>query len=807
METFLSLNIRARFYWALVVMLGAAGAVNGIFWTQRGETLNILIWATFAVAVAGFKIRLPGIMGTLSMNYVVILAVLLNLGLGAGMIVALVSTLGQCFIHSQAKPRWHQVLFSVTGVALPVQVANLALHSPHIAGVANGSVAVLAASFMYFIVNTISVAGIISLTAERNLHDVWHTSYLWTWPQYLVGGGIGWVIHLLEKNLGWGSMLVAAPSLYLLYHTYTTYLGRIQEQQDHLLDMSALHLRTIETLALAIDAKDETTAAHLRRVQIYAAGIGAELNLSLLEMQALNAAAVLHDVGKLAVPEYIISKPGKLTPEEFEKMKVHPVVGAEILERVNFPYPVVPIVRSHHEKYDGTGYPDGLIGDAIPIGARILSVVDCLDALASDRQYRQALPLDEAMAIVAGQAGQAFDPKIVAIMQRKYRDLEKEAKSQTVETRAKLSTHIKVARGLAPATGFASTKSLAGTEPRPENDFSRSIANARREIQLLTEVINDLGNSLSLDDTLALLAVRLAKAVRHDAIAVYLIRDEKLIPRFVKGESYRLFSSLEIPVGQGLSGWVAENDKAIVNANPAVEPGYLNDPRMTTPLRSAIAIPLRSHEQMVGVLTLYSLGAEAFTADDNRLLLAIAPKAAHAIENSLRFEHAASAADTDELTGLANARFLFSHLAREVTKSAETEGAFSVIVMDLDGFKQANDQYGHLAGNRILQAIARHLRTNTRAEDVVARLGGDEFVVVMNESKENVTEYIGHINQIAGRLESEVHCQASVSISAGVARYPEDGMDAETLLERADERMYEAKRRKQTRVVEISSAA
>jgi diguanylate cyclase (GGDEF)-like protein/putative nucleotidyltransferase with HDIG domain len=567
--------------------------------------------------------------------------------------------------------------------------------------------------------------------------------------------------------------------------------------------MAALHLRTIETLALAIDAKDDTTAAHLRRVQIYAAGIGKELNLSPSDMQALNAAALLHDVGKLAVPEYIISKPGKLTPEEFEKMKVHPVVGAEILERVNFPYPVVPIVRSHHEKYDGTGYPEGLIGHEIPVGARILSAVDCLDALASNRQYRQALPLDEAMQIVTSEAGKAFDPEIVAILRRKYKDLEQEAKTQTAD-RTKLSTHIKIERGLAPATGFASAKAMVVSEPQAENDFSRSIASARREIQLLTEVINDLGNSLSLDDTLALLAVRLFKAVKHDTIAVYLIRDGKLIPRFVKGESYRLFFSLEIPLGQGLSGWVAENDKAIVNANPAVEPGYLNDPRMVTPLRSAIAIPLRSQDRMVGVLTLYSLGAEAFNADHYRLLLAIAPKAAHAIENSLRFERAANAADTDELTGLANGRFLFSHLAKEVAKYSHSEGSFAVMVMDLDGFKQANDQFGHLAGNRILKAIADHLRRNIRVGDVVARLGGDEFVVVMNQPPQSVTEYLGHIDNVSSRLESEVHCQAMVSISVGVARYPEDGLDAETLLEKADERMYEAKRRK--RALQLSPA-
>ena len=120
---------------------------------------------------------------------------------------------------------------------------------------------------------------------------------------------------------------------------------------------------------------------------------------------------MLHDIGKLAVPEHIISKPGKLTPEEFEKMKIHPIVGAEILEQVDFPYPVVPIVRAHHEKWDGSGYPDGLAGEDIPIGARILAAVDCLDALASDRQYRKALPLDEAMAKVVAEAGKSFDPR------------------------------------------------------------------------------------------------------------------------------------------------------------------------------------------------------------------------------------------------------------------------------------------------------------------------------------------------------------------------------------------------------------
>src|SRR6202012_2110684 len=208
---------------------------------------------------------------------------------------------------------------------------------------------------------------------------------------------------------GWQPTLLALPAMFVIYRSYRLYMGKLENEKNHVAEMAALHVRTIEALALAIEAKDQTTHDHLRRVRIYAMEIGKELGLSENELEALRAAALLHDIGKLAVPEHIISKPGRLTPEEFEKMKIHPIVGAEILERVQFPYPVVPIVRAHHEKWDGTGYPHGISGENIPIGARILAVVDCLDALATDRQYRRALPLDQAMDIVISESGKSFD--------------------------------------------------------------------------------------------------------------------------------------------------------------------------------------------------------------------------------------------------------------------------------------------------------------------------------------------------------------------------------------------------------------
>src|ERR1700674_3771786 len=282
----------------------------------------------------------------------------------------------------------------------------------------------------------------------------------------------------------------------------------MEQEKKHVEDVNALQLRTLEALALAIDAKDHTTHDHLQRVQLYAVEIGKDLGLSESGLDALRAAAMLHDIGKLAVPEHIISKPGKLSRAEFEKMKIHPVVGAEILERVRFPYPVVPIVRAHHEKWDGSGYPAGLKGAEIPIGARILSAVDYLDALASDRQYRRALPMNEVMQRLAAESGKSFDPKVVDILKKRYVSLEKMALAQFGrEANPLLSTEVKIERGLAPAAGFEniSAKDASGHEAT----FLSSIAAARQEAQTLFELSQDLGASLSLGETLSVFSVKL----------------------------------------------------------------------------------------------------------------------------------------------------------------------------------------------------------------------------------------------------------------------------------------------------------
>src|SRR5437016_2303965 len=304
----------------------------------------------------------------------------------------------------------------------------------------------------------------------------------------MVGAATAGLVHFLNKHIGWQSSLLVLPPIYLMYRSYRLYLGKLESEKKHAEQVSSLHLRTIEALALAIEAKDHTTHDHLQRVRIYAMELAKDLGLSEDETEALRAASVLHDIGKLAVPEHIISKPGKLTLEEFEKMKIHPIIGAEILEQVEFPYPVVPIVHAHHEKWDGSGYPNGLKGEAIPLGARILATVDCLDALASDRQYRRALPLDEAMAVVAGEVNRSFDPKVIEVLQRRYRELEGAAR-KAPWTRTKLSTDVRIENGHEPDAGFETSS--------PQEDdagFRTSIAAATHEAQALFELSRTLGN-------------------------------------------------------------------------------------------------------------------------------------------------------------------------------------------------------------------------------------------------------------------------------------------------------------------------
>jgi len=807
--------LRAKFYIALVLTSGLIGLAQQLL--NFAPPDPYFFWPFFLITVltSGVKVRLPMVTVTLSVNFLFILVGIVKFSLPEALAIAAAGTIVQCVWQAKARPRFIQVAFSTCSICLAVIAGHEVFHGPlyGILGKDNFILLALTAT-VYFVVNTVLVAAVVALTENKSIYKTWVATFFWAMQYHLAAAMVAWQILVLEEltnQRGWQAPLVFLVLVGFVYYNYKLHLTRLENDKVHVEELAGLHLRTIEALALAIEAKDATTHDHLQRVRIYATEIGRDMNMAPEELDALQAAALLHDIGKLAVPEHIISKPGRLTPEEFEKMKIHPVVGAEILEEVKFPYPVVPIVRAHHEKWDGTGYPYGLSREEIPVGARILSAVDCLDALASDRQYRRALPLDEAMKIVVEESGKAFDPMVVDILKRRYVELEHMAVSAPSEKSVKLSMDMKIERGLAPATGFAiSTESKTPTlSSGSDSDAMSTIAAATQEAQMLYELTQDLGSSLSLQEALAFVGVRLRRLIPYETVVVYIRRDDKLTPEYVSGENLRLFNSLEIPVGQGLSGWVAENNKAILNGNPSVEAGYLNDPTKYSTLRAALAVPLDGVNGVLGVLALYRAERDAFTRENLRILQAISSKVALAIENALSQRQMETSITTDYLTNLPNARSLFLSLDHEVSRAARTNSPLAIVVADLDGFKQINDRFGHLAGNRVLRIVANGLREHCGPNDYVARLGGDEFVVLIPYmADEDVEAKIEHMRSVARKAGESTPEPSYLAISVGIAHFPDDGTDAEQLLAEADRRMYKGKQqRKKERASMVSLAA
>ena len=791
-----------RAFIAAVVVFGMIVLTYTVLHGRSQNPVKFFCYLVIALAASRLKVNLPGITGTMSVNFLFLLLGVLELGFSETMALGCAAVVVQCIGHERPVPV--QVAFNVCSTALAIGATFFVyrysiLHS----AVHNPSTLLFLAACVYFASNTLPVAIVISLTERRSLRKIWSECYFWSFPYYLVGAGVAGMMNWLHSLTDWQTPLLTLPVVYLIYRSYRLYLGKLEDEKRHVEEMADLHMRTIEALALAIEAKDQTTHDHLQRVRIYAVEVAKDLKVDREGMEALQAAALLHDIGKLAIPEHIVSKPGRLTPEEFEKMKIHPRVGAEILERVRFPYPVVPIVKAHHEKFDGTGYPLGLRGKQIPIGARILAAVDFLDALASDRQYRRALPLDEAMAQLAQESGKAFDPQVVSVLQRRYVELEKLVHERTNNGKQKLSTEPKpksdevvVNPAIEPAAGFAAQ----GKPQSGDGSFLSSIAAARQEAQTLFELSQDLGASLSLGETLSVFSVKLRHAMPYDAIAIYVRHGDELVPEYVNGDNFRLFASLRIPMGQGLSGWVAQNLKPILNGNPSVEPGYLNDDSKYSTLTSALAVPLEGLQGVVGVVALYHAEKDFFTSDHLRILLAVSSKMALAIENAQKYEQAENFAVTDYLTGLPNARSLFLQLDRELARCKRDNTSLTVMVSDLDGFKQINDRFGHLEGNRVLRLFAHSLKETSREYDYVARMGGDEFVVIApgltTEATSRKAEQMRELAQQAGK---EVCNEDILSLSVGRSVYPEDGLDAEKLLSEADKRMYLQKQSQATR--------
>lgn len=790
--------LRARLFVRAVAVVALAGMIVAFRGNSLAPQPRFLIYLLLALISSGMKVGLPGVKTTLSPNFILIVLSLVELTLSQTLIIAVSSAAAQMFWHARLKVKPVQLVFNPSCLILATLAATWVYRLP---GEANTSgtqfLWLMLAGVAYFLVNNGLLAVVITLADGEDIRAVVRGLLDWSVCYYPVGVSLAEIVHVATERLGWAFSLALLPPLYLVYRSVRLYFSKMEQDKAHAESVAALHLRTIEALATAIEAKDECTGDHLRRVQVYSLEMGRHLGLSPDEMNALQAASILHDIGKLAVPDYIISKPGKLTPDEFEKMKVHTVVGAEILEQVAFPYPVAPIVRSHHEKWDGTGYPDGLKAQDIPIGARILAAVDCLDALASDRQYRRALPLDEAMEYVAGLSGKSFDPQVVETLNANYQEFERLAQSTPLRNH-KLSKDLVVGRGAAPDAGYEKSATVAAGAGGTPAD---SIAKARQEIQGIVDLSTDLTKSLRMEDILSMMAERLKHLAPYDCLAIY-VRDRTVLKlRYMSGPQTQRFSGAEVPVGQGLSGWVVENGKAIVNGNPAVEPGYIDASDASGALNSALSIPLGDGtDSFSGALTLYRAEKDAFSSEHLRLLLAIKGDIARAVDGAIRFQKAKRGSGADELTGLPARAALVAHLQEGF--AAQHKPA-TLLVCDIDEFGRINELHGRPVGDQMLKVVANVLRNNSRSGDYLARVGADEFALLLPTRVEEFSGKMESLDRLVAKACRELCGEETSGLAIGVARFPENGSDAESLVAFAVQAMEQAKEQRRASRSEV----
>lgn len=779
---------------AIASLYSASGHVAS-HWTPFFVYLSVIVLS------ARMKFVLPKTEETVPVSFPLVLLGILNLSPLQAIALAVVSVLPLYRYRGEQRSSPIQILFSIssiiTGTVLAWHTYAFSLTPlSHEAAPALG----LAAA-VYFFAHSIPAALWNALESGTVSFSQWRREFRWYLPFYLVSALVAASASYIGLLFGWMTSLLLIPLVYMAYRAYKTQLEIVRDRERYILETEALHLRTIEGLAMAVEAKDQNTHRHLMRVRIYVAEIGKAMGLSKPQMQALATASFLHDIGKLAIPEHIINKPGKLTHEEFEKMKIHPVVGANILERVHFPYPVVPIVRSHHESWDGSGYPDGLKGEEIPIGARILTAVDCFDALASERPYRRAMPMEEAMAFIKSRSGTQFDPAVVQLLEERYLQLEEMARRQ-IEGIEPLKTNLFIERGSAPAAGF---------EPgsfEEHDHLSRQInadalaakslgliAAASHEAKTVYELSQALGTSLSTRETSAMMARRLKALIPFDCLVVYLKAEESVKAQFIDGDLAHAFSAQHIPLGEGLSGWVAQNQRPIINGNPTMETNYVVESGTLTENSSALSIPLfDSNGSVFGVLSVYSAKHAAFSKDHLRILEAVQSKFSLSLENAFRFRNAEADARIDHLTQLVNMRYFSQQIDAQIEKAREMGHRFAVGVCDLNSFKAVNDRHGHLKGNDLLRAIAEGFRGCSGPGDVVARMGGDEFAFLFPAMDESVTgSQLKKLDDAVQKACIALRIEAGISSSIGIAYYPDDGETAEELLGKADREMYLSK--------------
>lgn len=808
------LNWRTRILWFL--MLGAAVAVLGFsaFSASQFEIKQHFILAVamiIAALASQHQLRIPETKIDLSARELIVFWGTIWLGVPSAALIAMAGSLVTYGSSGRNKKGWAfgtfanvaaafvsaQAFYFVLGYMVPGFAAKAVANNVLIADkviVAAGVMAVVHFAFTTAAITVFNALRDDYASSGRSARtDIAAKSVEYTLS---IAGTILFYYSFIRFGIEFG--LVLLPIAVIGNLGYQIHVRRLAQKTSEISEASRIHMATVEALATAIDARDQVGMGHVRRTQIYAIGIGEALGLDDDHIDALRTGALLHDIGKLAVPDHILNKPGRLTPAEIEKTKIHSSVGASILEKVGFRTPVVPTVKYHHESWDGSGYPEQLVGEAIPLTARILAIADAYDTLRGARPYRPAVSRDEARRFLINGAGAQFDPKLVDLFMRNLRKFENEVDNQGLSYAYDLK--------------HRTAEIVHITDDSGNQSYVEQIKRANREVFTLYELARVFSASLNLDETLSLFARKVGDFVPYQTCAIYLYDDSQQSAKaaYVRGLNAGEMLGRVAEFNEGATGIALKKHKPVRDREPGLD-FPLGDLEMAKQYRSMASLPLLAEEKCLGAISLYSADLERYEEEHLRILETVTRIAADAIGKSLQHAETESHALTDPMTGLPNARSLQMQFEKEVARANRSDKGFQVLMLDLDGFKAVNDTYGHKAGDALLRGLAKAMSEQLREYDFLARYAGDEFVAIIPATEPaEVAELCTRLQKAVSdyRLDVGQGREASVGVSLGAASYPQSGKTFDQVVVAADKAMYAEKSvRKQKRLAAEPIAA
>ena len=652
-------------------------------------------------------------------------------------------------------------------------------------------VAAALAAAAYFVVAGTLHSVRIALSEGVPAWTVWNRTWFWAAPIYLLAPlGIFAAQLFSDARTGWDALMGAAMigAAYWYLHSY---FPRLQQQHHHVQQLAEVRQRALETLAVAIEAKDGSTAGHLQRVKLLASRLARKLGCSPEQVRTLQLAALLHDVGKVGVPDYILQKPSRLTDREFQEITAHASIGAGIVSAMDFPEPVDEVVLSHHEHWDGSGYPRGLEGDQIPRLARILTVVDCFDALVSDRPYRKALTIDKAVELLSNQSGKIFDPDILEAFLDQLPAFAAELREQ-LELEAQLQAEAKPEERKVRQTWIEKEKDIVYSS---RSTALQKLSRRPDHMVAFYEAMALLGADLNHERSMAKTLRILAEICGAEIAAVFLINPVKRVYTLQSavGLPDLCIERLSMPQDRGLIGRAASQRLPVIEDSNPGEDLDLYSARHFEAVKSSMATPLLMEDKPVGMLLLCSRHESAFDHDQSLLLGLLSEKFAATLVAAQHLRKLQLEAETDSTTKLPNSRACYQRLEQEINRAQREKRTVAVLFMDLNGLKPINDSYGHAAGDKLLAATAKRLKKSLRSYDFAARIGGDEFLAVLpGVSASDLQQTVNIVKKAVSSEPAALgdHHFARPFLSIGAAHYPTDSQDADELVNLADQRMY-----------------